>query len=52
MQRATVTVRPARVPFDPTGALLEQARAKANASLDDDVGDALDAALVDAEVGL
>ena len=42
----------ARVPFDPAGALLEQARAKANASLGDDVGDALDAALVDAEVGL
>ena len=41
----------ARVPFDPAGALLEQARAKAGASLDDDVGDALDAALVDAEAG-
>jgi transposase InsO family protein len=46
----TATAPRARVPFDPAGALLERARAKAEPVTDDALDEALDEALVDAEV--
>lgn len=42
--------RRAQVPFDPASALLDRARAKAQSVTDDELGDALDEALVDVEV--
>jgi hypothetical protein len=38
------------VPFDPAGALLDRARARAEGVTDEETVDALDEAMVDAEV--
>jgi hypothetical protein len=50
--RRTHTAPPprARVPFDPAGALLDRARARAEGVTDEETVDALDEAMVDAEV--
>ena len=43
----TATPPRAQVPFDPAGALLDRARARAPSVTDDELGDALDDALDD-----